>query len=153
MLSTHALAWSLSKRNLLFEHCRSVWTRWLNPIFYAIIIILPLTTSRTGLPCTRVHYCKWACITVQLPYIAHSSAVLCACLPCDVRVCRVMCVHAVSWLCTAVWCPCNACAMTVHECDDRAVPCSGRVIGYRVLWMHKIGRAIEIEAWGLNQKL
>jgi len=90
--------------------------------FYAIILILLLTISFNGLPCMHVHCFEWACITVQLLCTSHSSAMWCACLPCDVHVCCVMCVHAVSWPCTAVWWPCDDRVMTVHECGDHAMP-------------------------------
>jgi len=86
--------------------------------FYAIIIILRLTVSLEGLPCMRVHCCKWACITVQL----HSSAVWCACVLCDVHACRALPCRdrralPVQWPCMSVmtvWCPCSTVSWPCH---------------------------------------
>jgi hypothetical protein len=130
-ISNPCVARSLSKRKLMFGHCNSRWTQCLSCNLYAILIDLLLTMSPKDLPCMHMHCFEWACITVQLPCISHSSAVWCACLPCDVRACRVMCVRAVLCPCTAVQCPCNVRAWVRWPCNARAWwPCNLCAVPY-----------------------
>ena len=97
-----ANAWSLSF---------SITSQFLR-LYYLLLLLRQWVLA---LPCMCVHFCEWACVTVQLP--CHERAVCCErALPC--RECALPCHYCA----ITMRLPCHCRAMTVQVCDYRAMP-------------------------------